>query len=256
MRRGLGPLVLAIAALLPFTVARGEELIAELSDNLIQISSNFTGTEIILFGAIAGTDAFETAKGRDIVVVVRGPDTDVTVRRKEPVGGLWVNRTAAAFTGVPGFYFVASTRPLSEIAAPGVLARSEIGLQQILLQRTDMPGASAPSFEEALRRQRVREGLFAEQSDPDIIRITGEALFQVRVPLPARVPVGNYRAEAFLFRDGQIVSAYSAPLFVDKSGIEEFLYEAAYEWPLVYGLLAVLGAMGAGWLSSALFRKT
>ena len=37
----------------------------------------------------------KAAQGRDIVVVVRGPDEPMTVRRRDRVAGVWVNRDAA-----------------------------------------------------------------------------------------------------------------------------------------------------------------
>ena len=72
--------------------ARGEDLVSGISQDTIQITSNYTGTAIVVFGAV------EQAQGpgrRDIVVVVRGPDTPITVRRRDRVAGVWVNRDAA-----------------------------------------------------------------------------------------------------------------------------------------------------------------
>ncbi|NNE84205.1 MAG: hypothetical protein HKN28_09575, partial [Alphaproteobacteria bacterium] len=49
-------------------------LVADLSENLIAITTGFTGTEVLLFGATEGVG--------DIIVVVRAPESQVVVRRK------------------------------------------------------------------------------------------------------------------------------------------------------------------------------
>ena len=75
--------------------ARGEGIVADLSNHLIAISSGFTGASVVLFGATEG-------KG-DIIAVVRGPERELTVRRKGKVAGIWVNAESVTFTNVPSF---------------------------------------------------------------------------------------------------------------------------------------------------------
>ena len=81
------------------------------------------------------------------------------------------------------------------------------------------------------------------------------SLFRVHIPIPATVPRGEYTVEAYLFRDGTVMSAQSTPLFVDQKGLERRLYRFAHASPFVYGLSAVLMAMFFGWLSSLLIRQ-
>ncbi len=62
-----------IAALLVWTAARADDLVSGLSTDLIQITSNFTGTDIVMFGAIEPSEEAAPAKDRDLVIVIRGP---------------------------------------------------------------------------------------------------------------------------------------------------------------------------------------
>jgi uncharacterized protein (TIGR02186 family) len=73
--------------------------------------------------------------------------------------------------------------------------------------------------------------------------------------VPAGVTRGQYNVEVYLFRDGEVVSAQSTPLFVDATGLERRLYNAAHDAPLSYGLACVFMAMLLGWISSVLFRR-
>ncbi len=79
---------------------------ADLSSHLVAITTGFTGTNVLLFGATDGPG--------DIVVVVRGPQKDIDVRRKERFGPIWVNATTVAMKDVPSYYRVASTRPAAK----------------------------------------------------------------------------------------------------------------------------------------------
>ena len=242
---------IALTVMLLAAPARGDDLLAGLSEDFISITSSFTGTDITLFGAIDARDP--VIAERDIVVVLRGPDADITVRRKEPVIGIWLNSKSAEFLQLPSYYFVASTRPLSDITLPAVLARYQIGLANL---RFDVSGGVAPAlnpFRLAVIRANQRENLYREEIGA--IGLVSGVLFQVRIPMPAEVPTGSYRAEAYLFRDGNVVSAYSAPLYIDKSGIERWLYDMAQQLPWVYGLAAVLLSIAVGWIASFIFRR-
>ena len=73
----------------------------------------------------------EKAAGRNIVVVVRGPDTALTVRRRDRVAGVWINHDAASLNGMPAYYYLASSRPLAQIAPPAMLARYGIGMANL-----------------------------------------------------------------------------------------------------------------------------
>src|SRR5216683_635354 len=66
--------VLVAALLIWAPPTRAEALIADLTSHLIAITTGFTGASVVLFGATDGPG--------DVVVTVRGPDREMTVRRK------------------------------------------------------------------------------------------------------------------------------------------------------------------------------
>jgi uncharacterized protein (TIGR02186 family) len=247
-------LLLATFVLLPSPIGSGgaaqaEDLVSGISQDIIQITSNYTGTNIVVFGAI---EQAQNAQGRDIVVVVRGPDEPMTVRRRDRIAGIWVNRDAARFEGLPAYYYLASTQPIDHIAPPQALARYGVGIQY--LYPSAVGSHHDPHFFlEAAKRYHRRVGLYTES--PGSIDFLSETLFRTRVPVPAGVMRGQYNVEVYLFRDGQVVSAQSTPLFVDATGLERRLYNMAHDAPLSYGLACVFMAMLLGWISSVLFRR-
>ncbi len=244
MRGRLGMAIVAAAlAALP---ARGEPLVADLSEHLIAIDSGFTGTEVLLYGAIE-------EKG-DMVIVVRGPEERVVVRRKDRVAGVWMNRDSIEFEGVPAYYAIATSRPLEEIAQPAFLALHRIGLNTIdLTPIGERPPDEVAPFRSAIIRNRVKEGLY--QAEPGKVGFLGDRLFRTRLQFPANVPTGTYRAEIFLIRDGEMVSAEITPLFIDKTGFQAEISYVAHTLPAYYGLAAIAIALAAGWAAAAVFRK-
>ena len=251
--RGLavGARAIALSLAFLFALAGGaravETLVAFLDEYRISITSSFQGAELLLFGATEG--------GGDVVVVVRGPPEDLVVRRKARVAGIWVNRAAIAFTNVPSYYAIASTRPLHEALSESQRRRLQIGAGYLAMRPsgTTADEAEIALFREALTRNKERERLFQEL--PGTVAFLDSTLFRTTLHFPANAPVGRYSAEVYLIRDGQIISAQSFPLFISKSGVERALFDFAKRRPVGYGILAVLLAALAGWLASVVFRR-
>jgi hypothetical protein len=82
--RALAFLTLLLGSISP---AWAETLITSLSNHRVLINSNYTGTEIAVFGAIErDAQTVARATGYDVVVTVRGPRQFLTVREKERMG--------------------------------------------------------------------------------------------------------------------------------------------------------------------------
>jgi uncharacterized protein (TIGR02186 family) len=252
----MGRIALWLAALTFFVVlpAKATELVSGLSTDLIQITSSFTGTDFVIFGAIDPPRTPANAAMQDLVVVIRGPTLDMTVRRKERILGVWVNREQVAFSGLPGYYFLASTRPLDDIASPTTLARFRLGAANLgATAKTPISTAESSELRAAIVRDRTRESLYREGATG--IEFLSPALFRARIPVPASVPPGEYRAEVYLFQGGTAVGAQSSPLSIDKSGFERTVYNLAYQDSLAYGFAAVFMAFAMGWIGYLLFRQ-
>ena len=238
-------------ALLLTTLPAGaaEDIVSGLSQDQIEINSSYAGGEIMVFGTV---ERPASPAGRDIVVVVRGPDTAVTVRRRDRVAGVWINRDAAQFNTMPAFYFLASTRPLSAIADSETL--DSYGLGAMHLKPAAIVSHHDPlPFRQAAVRQLTAQHLYTES--PGAIDFHSENLFKTVVPIPASVARGQYTVEVYLFRNGDVESVQSTPFFIDQTGLERRLYNFAHNNALGYGLLAVFMSLLFGWATSVLMRR-
>lgn len=239
--RPAAALLLALAGAVP---AGAQDLRVDLSDHLITINTGFTGDKVVLFGARAA-DA-------EVVVVVRGPNRPVAVRRAGRVMGLWMSVESHLFAEAPSFYAVAATGPLDAVAAAETRAVHQIGLDQIRLAPPDAP-EPGPGFRDALIRLKVDEGLY--RPEPRAITALSPMLFRVTLPFPANVPTGQYLVEALLLRDGRVAAAQTTPLVVEKTGLSARVAAFSRERAPVYALIAVLAAAAAGWLVDRMLRR-
>jgi uncharacterized protein (TIGR02186 family) len=245
----LGALLVLVLVTAQTSTARASGFIADLSHHLIAITTAFTGSNVLLFGAL-------DEAGGDVVVVVRGPETTATVRRKRRVGLVWLNTDGLTFTGVPAFYAVAASGLLPSIMADDERARFGIGTEQLALQPldgVDRTPIELASFREALVRNKARDDLYAIDVAP--VRFLGDRLFRTTLSFPANVPPGNYRVEVLQLRDGLVVGAQTSVLVISKVGLEAEIFDAARTNPALYGLVSVILAISAGWAAGAIFKK-
>lgn len=245
----LGSAVLLMLLVGQASTARASGFIADLSNHLIAITTAFTGSNVLLFGAM-------DEPGGDVVVVVRGPETTATVRRKSRIGPVWLNTDELTFAGAPAFYAVAASRPLAEMMTDDERERFRIGIDQLGLRVESQAGRSADelaSFREALVRNKARDDLYS--IDVGQVRFLGDRLFRTTLSFPANVPPGSYQIEVLQVRDGLVVGAQTSVLVISKVGLEAEIFDAARANPAIYGLISVVLAIGAGWTAGALFKK-
>lgn len=234
--------------------ARAQSLTTDLSKREIPIDWNFTGTSILLFGAIEKQAA---AQGKlDVVIVVKGPDRIVHVRKKERVAGVWVNTNSKSYRQVPGFYSIVSNRPLTQVIQQKDRVLMGIGFHSVTLNLAQshgkLEGGEPDPYSAAIVRLMQKDGLYNEV--PNGVTLIGRSLFRADIKLPSNVPVGNFHTDVYLFHDGQLVSISSRPLRIQKQGLEQMVTGLAYDFPLLYGILAVLIAVFAGLAATAVFR--
>lgn len=241
------PARLSLLALLLCPVAAQADvpLIADSSQPLVEINAGFVGTNVLVFGAKEGPG--------DVVIVVRGPIADYGVRRKQRIAGVWLNADRVDFQGVPSFYAIASSRPLDKVMTSAVQSREGVGIDHLNLAPAEhVDAAEGEAFTAALIRIKQQAGLFANKVG--VVRVLEDRLFRAEIHLPSNVPTGNYDVVVMLVRNDDVI-AQTVYLKVSKSGFGADVYEFAHQQSAAYGLIAILGALLAGWAAHLVFRK-
>jgi uncharacterized protein (TIGR02186 family) len=225
-----------------------EELVVDLSERVVAITTGFVGSSLLLFGAAAGPG--------EIVVVVSGPRKNVVVRRKERTAGIWMNRSQMEFTQVPAFYAIASSNPLGDFVSEELRSRLQLGSDHLNLPPSD-PTADPDeirNFRDALVRNRQRQDLYV--TTPGTVTFVGGRLFRTDIWFPSTVAVGTYSVDVYQFHAGNVTNLRNTIVDIRKTGAEAEIYEFAHSRGVAYGVLAVLIAVMAGWLANLVFRRT
>lgn len=223
------------------------DLIVDLSQPRVSITSAFQGETLLLFGMFDPPG--------EIVVVVQGPPARELVLRKERFLGLWLNTGRQAFDDVPAYYYIAASQPVQRL-----LARSAGG--EILSLADRMASVRSVGTREDRDLLRFRQGLVEVKRREGLypaaigqVSVQAGRLFRVELPFPSRLPEGNYDVRAYLLRQGRIVAAVSRPLPVGKVGFNAQLAGWAEHEGALYGLGAIAMALLAGWLGGAVMRR-
>jgi uncharacterized protein (TIGR02186 family) len=247
-----GRVLLALLAFFALSAQRDPILVPEVSQHEVQVRQGFTGTELLLFGAILDPQGRRANRPYDVVVVLKGPTEPILLREKAKKFGIWLNAQSTAFRSAPSFFAVASSRPIGEIVDERTAAIYELGLDFLQLSPT---GAIDPEeqarFTRGLVDLRRREGLYKE--DGAGVSISRGVLYQARIALPSNVATGRYSAETFAIAGGRVIASATADVEVRKLGFERFVADQAERSGLLYGLFAVGLSVLMGWLAGRIF---
>ena len=249
MRRA-GLIGAVLAGLIP-SGGFGESLVSTLSDDAVQITSNFPGEQIVVFGAVSG--ALPGNPGYEVAVVAQGPDQDVIVRRKERLLGIWANRTSRAFTNVPSFYVMHLSGNFSAAQNPAQLKEYRLGVRSLAFVQEAAADRTAEQFAEAAIQLKADQGLFAEK--PNAVQFLAPNVFRTTFFLPSEIPTGEYRVSVYLFRRGAFLAGQTQSLRIEKGGFSDRIATYAAQLPLAYGLVCVGLAVATGWLAGLIFRR-
>lgn len=250
MRHFLFALTLLIA--LPFAgpTRAQESLVAGLSQNFVDITATFVGSEILIFGAVKREAPPPDTGALNVIVVIEGPSGPLVVRRKSHRYGIWINTASVAVDAAPSFYAIATSAPFSEVISASEDLHHHISIPQSI--RLASKEDDAESFAEAVIRIRTSQGLY--KIEEGAVTLTQDTLFNTSISLPSNLTEGEYHARIYLTRGGVVVSNHVAMIDVRKVGLERWIFTLAHEKPLIYGLLSIFIAIAAGWAASAMFR--
>ena len=255
MRRAIALAAALLTAAPAAAQSRDPVLVPDVSNRNIEIKYSFTGEDLLLFGAVLYPGGRQPNERVDIVVVIKGPTNAIRVREKQRLAGtVWVNAESVRFGSVPGYYAVASSRPIDQIMDERTAAIYELGLANLSLSPSAFAEADQLArFQRGLVARNRRLDLFAE--NPAAVEITDGVLYRARITIPARVPVGRYTAETYLVQGGRVIAVASRDIDIQKTGFDRAVAQAAENYGFFYGLLAVALSIGMGWLGGWLFRN-
>ena len=222
----------------------------------ITIGANFSGQDLLVFGAFYSDPSLPRDAKGDVIIEVKGPPQTVQVRKKKSFFGFWLNNAEVTFKEVPGFYYLISTTEISD----DILKKNDITLLSDQdTQEIDWGKIRTPKdrhdFMNAMKRNKNNLDLFAINNDSTQIDILDGNLFKTNIPIPNTVPIGDYTVSVYLLINSELKRDYNYDFKVKRIGIESMIHSLAINFPLIYGLLAVFLAGFMGWISAEMFRR-
>ena len=240
--------IIIVALLLLFFGAgnlKARPIISGIATNQIDIDTKFTGTQILLFGA---KDNYG-----DVVIVVRGPEQNYMISKKDKFFGIWYNKQRMKIKNAYGYYSFFSTAGNSKVNSK---VFSDFGIGRSAL-KFDISGDYEDDVKNIFQAEFISNLEYKNlySTNPHKIEFLDETLFKVMIDFPKNIPSGIYTAEIYLIDENNLEALQSIPIYVNQVGFSADIHNMAYEHPVLYGIMAVLIAVTAGWLANLFFSR-
>ena len=241
-------LLIIIIALNSFTVFAKDNLVTDLSESTVEISSTFSGADILLFGAYDGQ------KNDDIIVVVSGQKGNIKVDKKEKKFGIWMITESIKFLNVPKYYYIASNRKIEEITNKSEIKKRKLDFNNFELKNNKIDYKNLDKkWYEALKRNMKKKQFW--KIEENSIKLNKNTLFRKTLSLPSNVSTGMYNVKILHYRKGNLISQEESKIKIDKTGISANIYNVAQNFSAIYGIIAVIVALFFGWFTNFIFRR-
>jgi uncharacterized protein (TIGR02186 family) len=199
-------------------------------------------------------------EGCDGALIVQAPNQEMKMSIRGKRFGLWMAVGTAVFENAPAFYQCLTSKPIAGIASPETALENGIGFEKLKAEmelEVEKDGSEAEDkgvwkdefvrFKESTGVFSVEEGaLTVATSRGNTERIEGEII------LPARSPEGSYRVTLLGFKDGNLVARVEETLSIHLENSVGFLRDLAFQHGWIYGIVAVIVALLAGFGVGAL----
>ncbi len=225
-----------------------DDLVTDLSESTVEISSTFSGADILLFGAYDGE------KNDDIIVIVSGEKGEVKIDKKEKKFGVWMITESVKFSNIPKYYYLASNKKIKEIATAEEIMKRKLDFNnfEFIENKTKYKNLDQEWYE-ALKRNMIKKQFW--KIEEDSIKLNKNTLFRKTLSLPSNVSTGVYNVRILHYRQGKLISQEVSKIRIDKTGISANIYNIAQNFSAIYGIIAVIIALFFGWFTNFIFRK-
>lgn len=233
-----------LIALCPVTAH--SKLAVELSSNKVDIDSDFHGIDLLIFGSKKPED--------DLIIIVRGCKKNFTIATRKKIYGIWVvEKEKKIIENGEVFYYLAATKPLKEFDQT-TLRKLGLGIKNIKVGiKNAHNNAEFQYFKKIFYQLCIQKKLYAENKND--IKMLDEILFKENISFPHNINLGNYIAEAFLFKNNELKAAKILPIQIEDRGFGALVSRIAKKHKTLYGICTILAGMFIGWLSGAVFKR-
>lgn len=226
----------------------------KLEPNAIMVETFFNGASISVSGKVAADN--------EVLIVLKGRSEDLTLKKKgKALGVLWMNLGEVTFHQVPSLYLLTSSKNIDELTHADRKQWEQLGIGFESLGRKieiTPPLTEKESLIQEFLKLKQSLGLYAV--DPKAVQfknIDGKwKSYQAHVRVPSRITPDDYELTVMEIHNGTVIATAVESLKVKEAGLPEILSNLAFNHGTLYGVLAVLIAIGAGLLMDFFFGQS
>ena len=217
----------------------------------ISMGMTYNGNDVFVSGTLP--------KDAEVLIRVRGRAEDEHFKQKgRALGLLWMNMGTVEIDHAPSMMLLVPSDDLTRLMTQEPESWRKLGLGfDALEQEIEIAprGMDKRKVIEEFLKLKQRDGLYGIQQNAVryVEEDTGKA-FHAEVHFPSALTPGTYTIETFAIRNGEVLAQDAHALEAHTVGMPAFLSALAFNHSLLYGILAVLVAIGAGIFIGYLFR--
>ena len=240
---------LIISIVLTFTSLNviAEEVYFDLSEDNIEIKTDFDGKEIIIFGLLKDN--------HDTIITIKGPSSKMKIQKKERYFGIWVNTKQIIYSNIPILFFLSSSSEIDEILPNSIQINEDLNFDKILNNKTFDQNFVFDNDQSIWNKNFVRvkkkQGFYKEFE----MKMFKNKLFQTSVFFPPNTVPGIYNVEIYYIKHKTIMNKDKKIINVKKTGIGSDIYEFAKESAATYGVFVIIFSILSGLIAATLFRR-
>ncbi len=215
----------------------------------IPVTIGYHGTKVKVEG--------EGLTTSDVVVQISSTLGSEHLKYKGKAAGLfWMKLGNIIFEDVPKVYLIYSTKDVEKFLTKEECKRFSIGYEALEKKakiKTNMKDFVRDKWMVEFFKFMEEENLYDEEVGRIHIDKTNHT-YSVEIDWPFQAPPGQYNVEVFAVADGKVVDHASAHIQVEQVGMVEKLSHMAFEKPAIYGIIAIIVAIVAGFGVGMVFK--
>ena len=211
--------------------AQCSPMVVDLSERVIDLTSNFTGKDILVFGAFDG----------EVKIIVRGPKKDVFLNKKGYYYGIWINQERNKLQDVDLICYVLDSNGEKEgkEVLPYIRDMCAANMDVTFLHN------AKDNFQEFVNLN-YKRGLY--RYDAKHIILIGEHLFKAVLRFSNNIVRGEYFIEVYFYDSSGLLKGMKImPLVVKEEGIDSWILYNVKNHKWFYALCAICIALFVGW---------
>ena len=242
--------ILCIAAFMAMLVSPAwAALTIKVNQDLIKINYDYNGSTVSVGGI--------SDPGMDLIIKISSEAGNQSLRRKDKVAGfLWMNVDTLHFQNIPDVYFLRSTRKVQDILTDQQRKEHSLGYNAL---EENARLSSEKGVEQVHRwfseffKYKESNNLYSFSTGGiDVNNGDYNTVFQ----WPFQAAPGKYIVTVYSAKDGKVIEKAESEVVVEQAGIIKMLSNMAQNNGSMYGIIAIVIALAAGFGVGMIFGKS